>query len=138
MQPTEKPVLISVRSLLASFPKGHMLAAGALAACLVIWANSSPSQSSSLDETLETVGSDRTVTSPATADTLEFDLAEATPELLLDPIPGETTAAIAPVDTTPLVEEEPVAAPELTRKAFTVKSGDSMALIFSQIGRAHV
>lgn len=133
MQPTEKPLLITAKAVLASFPKGHMLAAGALVLCLGIWASNSPSSTgpagdalATMDETSPTETPESTPVAPTAQETPDIETL-ATQAVELDEALPANIADIAPI-------EHEILAPALTRKAFTVRSGDSLSVIFKRAG----
>lgn len=141
MQPPENPVFMSAKTLLASFPKGHMLAAGALVACLGLWAIQTPSQATSSALSDSESGIELALMAEPGIIAPE---PEAALSALLQPGPTETAVeaaleAAAVAEPSAAVEtlaqqDSPVSEPTLERKAFTVKSGDNMALIFKRAG----
>ncbi|MDO3386711.1 peptidoglycan DD-metalloendopeptidase family protein [Gilvimarinus sp. SDUM040013] len=109
----------------SSFPKGHILAAGALALGLIAWAASSPSKQSHPD----TVAINLT---PAPS----VERADILPKSELNPAPLNTEANVLDIALAEKPSAKPVepAMPTLEQRSFTVRSGDSLSTIFKRAG----
>ncbi|BFM19493.1 peptidoglycan DD-metalloendopeptidase family protein [Gilvimarinus japonicus] len=139
MQPPEKQPLPRALRAFSQYPKGHMAAAGALIFALGVWAGGSfdaPSQP-------EPANSARVaLTLPAPDSSAKPDTLKNTqPSTAADtgaPAPS-VTASAAPSEASALTQEASpsvtaAAAPALTKKSFTVRSGDSLSTLFKRAG----
>ncbi|HEY7883352.1 MAG TPA: LysM-like peptidoglycan-binding domain-containing protein, partial [Cellvibrionaceae bacterium] len=134
MQPTEKPIVITTKAILAQFPKGHMLAAGVLAVCLGVWASTSPSKPA---PALETITIDAIEADNAALDPPQEPLEPLTQDLT-ETLEEEVSAVSLGVDND-LLDTVPEASADTseylwTEKSYTVKSGDNLSIIFKRAG----
>lgn len=136
MQPPEKHNLPRFFGALSRYPKGHMVAAGALVVVLSVWASGSfeaPSQPDPSGDvrTVLTLAPPNSIAKPSSelASTAALTELPAPPATLTNPI---TTAATDLFTVEPPAEAKPE--PTLVKKSFTVRSGDSLSALFKRAG----
>ncbi len=121
MEPSENTEKKPISAILRQYPRGHVIAAGSLVLGLSLLlafssseGTSSPRQSQAVKLQLPTSGDDFALPEAAETNNEPFDTAAA-----------------------PLEHEEPEPAPEpatLERTTYTVKSGDSLSVLFKRAG----
>jgi murein DD-endopeptidase MepM/ murein hydrolase activator NlpD len=134
MHPPEKqPVSRALRAL-SQYPKGHMVAAGALIFALGVWTGGSLNNTSHPDAKADSATASALPTVNSKVN-LATDAAAQQPLSLATEPAATPPAAQALAEVTPQVEA-PAAqkAAKLDKKVFTVRSGDSLSTIFKRAG----
>ena len=141
MEPSENTYKKSILALLRQYPRGHVVAAGALIVGLgMALALSSPKGAKENPKIHESSqrGSDESVRTthpvslplPGTNELLSLSQGHDNAK----PAPFDATTTPIGTQSTPIAAPAPQAEPELQLRTFTVKSGDSLSLLFKRAG----
>ncbi|WP_049722619.1 peptidoglycan DD-metalloendopeptidase family protein [Gilvimarinus polysaccharolyticus] len=129
MQPPDKHTLSRHLQALSQFPKGHLAAAGALIFALGVWAGGSFNADTTNKQ--QAKNTRVALTLPALNDAAAQSSSELESHTLT---PSAAPTLEAQHETEASASFTPVSEPVLNKKAFTVRSGDSLSTLFKRAG----